>query len=146
MWEVGFLLSKQSIFFGFGEKYLIISAQKFYDYLPSNLHQSLYILIGVGPHSDFLAKLLASGIIGALAYVLTFFIPLSFFLKFIGHSLLNLRVTARLGTAYLIGIMIAGLFNETLSLKYLCSFYGLFLAIFLASIFVSEPMHPYEPK
>jgi O-antigen ligase len=83
MWEVGFLLANESLFFGFGEKYLGISVAKFYDFLPLNLHHPLNILIGTGPHSDFLAKLLASGIIGAFAYVITIFIPLLFFFKFI---------------------------------------------------------------
>jgi O-antigen ligase len=146
MWEVGFLLANESLFFGFGEKYLGISVAKFYDYLPLKLHHPLNILIGTGPHSDFLAKLLASGIIGAFAYVITILIPLLFFFKFIHHTSQSLRVSARLGTAYLIGIVITGLFNETLSLKYLCSFYGFILAIFLASIFINEPVNPYESK
>jgi O-antigen ligase len=143
---VSFLLSKESFLFGFGEKDLGRSVGKFYDYFPPNLHDPLNILIGTGPHSDLLAKLLASGIIGALAYFLTILIPLYLFLQFINHSSQYIRSTARLGTAYIIGIVIAGLFNETLSLKYLCSFYGFILAIFLASIFINEPVNPYESK
>ena len=146
MWEVGLLLSKQHFIFGFGEKYLAISVLKFYESLPPNLHGALNIIIGTGPHSDFLAKLLASGIIGAFAYIITLLIPLLFFFKFIHHTSKCLRVPARLGTAYLIGILITGLFNETLSLKYLCSFFGFILAIFLASIFITEPVNPHEPK
>jgi O-antigen ligase len=146
MWEVGLLLSKQHFFFGFGEKYLAISVSKFYESLPPNLHDPLNILIGTGPHSDFLAKLLASGIIGAFAYIITIFIPLLLFFKFIHHTSQSLRFPARLGTAYLIGIVITGLFNETLSLKYLCSFFGFIIAIFLASIFITEPVNPHESK
>jgi O-antigen ligase len=146
MWEVGILLVKENFYFGLGEKYLASSVEKFYNYLSPNLLHALNILIATGPHSDLLAKFLASGIIGAFAYLLVIFIPLFFFLKFITHYSQSIQAPAKLGAAYLIGIMITGLFNETLSLKYLCSFYGLLIAIFLASIFTTKTVNPYEPK
>ena len=141
----GSAIFETTLFFGIGEKYLAISVSKFYESLPPNLHDPLNILIGTGPHSDFLAKLLVSGIIGAFAYIITIFIPLLLFFKFIHHTSQSLRFPARLGTAYLIGIVITGLFNETLSLKYLCSFLG-FITIFLSSIFITEPVNPHESK
>jgi O-antigen ligase len=135
MWEVGLLLLKEKFFFGFGENHMEFSILKYYESFPPELQEPLNIIVKTGPHSDFLAKALASGILGVFGYFFTILIPLFFFLKFFYCPLQIPRDSARLGTSYIIGIVISGLFNEALSLKYLCSFYGLLLAIFLASIF-----------
>ena len=81
MWEVSFLLIQESPFFGFGERSLSESIKLFSNKIPSHLVDPLQILIGTGPHSDFLAKMLSSGLLGAGAYCFTLGVPLFYFVK-----------------------------------------------------------------
>lgn len=101
---------------------------------PIQFREAIYHLSNTGPHSDFLAKLLSMGYIGCLAYVLTVFTPLIVFIKNIFNANLQQRSASRIGLYYLIGIIICGLSNEMLSLKYLCSFYGLMIACLAAEV------------
>ncbi len=101
---------------------------------PIQFREAIYHLSNTGPHSDFLAKLLSMGYIGGLAYVLTVFTPLIVFIKNIFNANLQQRSASRIGLYYLIGIIICGLSNEMLSLKYLCSFYGLMIACLAAEV------------
>jgi O-antigen ligase len=101
---------------------------------PIQFREAIYHLSNTGPHSDFLAKLLSMGYIGGLAYVLTVFTPLMIFIKNSFNANLQQRSASRTGLYYLIGIIICGLSNEMLSLKYLCSFYGLMIACLAADV------------
>lgn len=96
--------------------------------------EAIYHLSNTGPHSDFLAKLLSMGYIGGLAYVLTVLTPLLVFMKSIFNTNLQQRNAGRIGLYYVIGIIVCGLSNEMLSLKYLCSFYGLMIACLMAEV------------
>ncbi len=101
---------------------------------PIQFREAIYHLSNTGPHSDFLAKLLSMGYIGCLAYASTVITPLLVFIKKIFNANLQQRSASRIGLYYLIGIMICGLSNEMLSLKYLCSFYGLMIACLAADV------------
>ena len=146
MWEVSFLLIQESPFFGFGERSLSESIKLFSNKIPSHLVDPLQILIGTGPHSDFLAKMLSSGLLGAGAYCFTLGVPLFYFVKSFLSQDKNSRSISILGIIYICGVLICGLFNETLSLKYLCSFYSIVTAALLAIIF-SNPIQSHNgPK
>jgi O-antigen ligase len=101
---------------------------------PIQFREAIYHLSNTGPHSDFLAKLLSMGYIGCFAYVLTVITPLMIFIKNSFNANLQQRSASRIGLYYLIGIIICGLSNEMLSLKYLCSFYGLMIACLAAEV------------
>lgn len=101
---------------------------------PIQFREAIYHLSNTGPHSDFLAKVLSMGYIGGLAYILTAFIPLLIFIKNTFNANYQQRSASRIGLYYLIGIIICGLSNEMLSLKYLCSFYGLMIACLAADV------------
>jgi O-antigen ligase len=101
---------------------------------PIQFREAIYHLSNTGPHSDFLAKLLSMGYIGGLAYTLTVLTPLLIFIKNIFNANLQQRNAGRIGLYYVIGIIICGLSNEMLSLKYLCSFYGLMIACLMADV------------
>lgn len=101
---------------------------------PIQFREAIYHLSNTGPHSDFLAKLLSMGYIGGLAYVLTVLTPLLVFMKSIFNTNLQQRNASRIGLYYVIGIIVCGLSNEMLSLKYLCSFYGLMIACLMAEV------------
>ena len=87
-----------------------------------------------GPHSDILSKLLSSGLIGLIAYLALLGVPFYFFWKNRNAILGNNKKAARIGMYYIVGVFIAGLSNEQLSLKYLCTFYGLMIATLLAQV------------
>lgn len=92
------------------------------------------ILIYSGPHNDLLDMLLASGILGAVSFVLLLFGPMVFFWR---HRLAadhNVRLASELGVFLTVGVFVCGLTNEMLSLKYLASFYGVTIAALAAQI------------
>jgi O-antigen ligase len=147
MWEVSFLLIQESPLFGFGEKNLRDSILSLSEKIPIYLNEPLAILIGTGPHSDILAKLLANGLFGFVAYMATLGGPAYLFfnsLKHANHK--SAQAAANLGLIYISGLFFCGLFNETLSLKYLCSFYAMMVAILLASALSIDPATQNEPQ
>jgi O-antigen ligase len=87
-----------------------------------------------GPHSDILSKLLSSGLFGLIAYLCLLFVPFYFFYAHRNSLIADKKRAARMGMYYITGIFIAGLSNEQLSLKYLCTFYGLMTATLLAQV------------
>ncbi len=91
-------------------------------------------LIQAGPHSDILSKGLSLGIFGIFSYLALIFFPFFIFFKNITSSNLRSSKAAQMGCIYISGIFISGLFNEILSLKYLCSFYGLMIACLSADV------------
>lgn len=78
-----------------------------------------------GAHNDALQMMIVSGVWGLLAYLLIIFVPLVFFLgkrlKLHGEA----RLACELGACLVLGVMVCGLTNELLSLKYLASFYSI---------------------
>ena len=91
-------------------------------------------LINAGPHSDILSKGLSLGIFGIFSYLSLILLPFFTFFKKITSSSYSIRKAAQMGCIYISGVFVAGLFNETLSLKYLCSFYGLMIACLAADV------------
>ncbi len=101
---------------------------------PIRYSGAIYHLSNTGPHSDLLAKLLSMGYIGGVSYLLTVLIPTIIFLKNIKHIDRQKSEASQIGFYYILGIIICGLSNEMLSLKYLCSFYGLMIACLAADV------------
>lgn len=91
-------------------------------------------MIAAGPHSDILSKGLSLGFMGITAYLLTILCPAVLFASKIKDNNPNIRDAANLGLIYVTGVLVVGLFNETLSLKYLCSFYGLMIACLTSQV------------
>lgn len=133
MWTVSFQLIIEN-WVGYGEIAIKQLATNHPQYTGTHQH-GLKDLIEAGPHSDILSKGLSFGLLGILSYLALIFIPAYFFIKNLNSINLNVKNAARTGFLYLTGIFIAGLFNENLSLKYLCSFYGLMIACLTAQIF-----------
>jgi hypothetical protein len=61
-------------------------------------------------------------------------VPFSIFWKYRNALDFNVKHAAKIGLFYITGVFIAGLSNEQLSLKYLCTFYGLMVAALLAQV------------
>ena len=133
IWELSLQFSKNSLLFGFGEKdiaSLIIGTT-----LDTPVNRlAIDTLVNTGAHSDIISKLLSLGLVGLLAYFYTLFLPFFVFLSNRYSDNDDIQQASYMGIYYVIGVFVAGLSNEQLSLKYLCSFYGLMIAILLAQV------------
>ncbi len=110
--------------------------------LYTGIHQhGVKDLINAGPHSDILSKGLSLGLLGIMAYLATIFIPFMFFLKNITFLQTTDRKAVLIGLIYITGVFVSGLFNETLSLKYLCSFYGLMIACLTSQVLYEKSIN-----
>jgi hypothetical protein len=76
-----------------------------------------------------------------MAYLATIFIPFMFFLKNITFLQTTDRKAVLIGLIYITGVFVSGLFNETLSLKYLCSFYGLMIACLTSQVLFEKSIN-----
>jgi O-antigen ligase len=134
MWKFSFEFANQSLLFGFGEeKNMLMTLQNSPLNIPAN-QVAIITMAGTGPHSDILSKLLSAGIIGLAAYFLILLAPSFMFWKNRNSTDADKKIASRIGIYYIVGIFIAGLSNEQLSLKYLCTFYGLMIATLLAQV------------
>jgi O-antigen ligase len=134
MWKFGFQFANESLLFGYGEEKNMLVVLK---NSPLNIAANeiaINTMAVTGPHSDIMSKLLSAGLFGLVAYLSLLFIPFSIFWKHRNTQDFNVKQAARIGLFYITGIFFAGLSNEQLSLKYLCTFYGLMIATLLAQV------------
>lgn len=132
MWAASAQLIYENIW-GYGE--IAIKEIALNHPLYSSIYQNgVKDLIQAGPHSDLMSKGLSLGVMGLIAYLGLIFIPFTLFIKNIKSKFEDIQKISQLGAIYITGVFVAGLFNETLSLKYLCSFYGLMIACLAASV------------
>jgi len=134
IWKFSFQFAGESLLFGYGEeKNMMQLLSNSPLNIPAN-EIAISTMAATGPHSDILSKLLSSGLFGLLAYLCLLFVPFYFFYTHRNSLIANKKRAARMGMYYITGVFIAGLSNEQLSLKYLCTFYGLMAATLLAQV------------
>jgi len=145
MWKFSFEFANQSLLFGYGEeKNMLLTLQN----SPLNIlanQMAITTMAGSGPHSDILSKLLSAGLIGLAAYFLLLLAPSFMFWQHRNSKDADKKIASRIGIYYIVGIFIAGLSNEQLSLKYLCTFYGLMIATFLAQTLCQASAKNHNP-
>ena len=134
MWKFSLQFASESLLFGYGEEknmLLILSNSPL-----NNIENQVAIgtMANTGPHSDVLSKLLSAGILGLGAYLMLLVAPFIVFWRHCNCDNRDKKLASRIGAYYITGIFIAGLSNEQLSLKYLCTFYGLMIATLLAQV------------
>ena len=134
MWKFSFEFAKNSLLFGYGEeKNMLMAIKNSSLNVPAN-HLVIFQMAGTGPHSDILSKLLSAGTIGLAAYFLVLLGPSFMFWRHQNSKDTDKKLASRIGLYYIVGVFIAGLSNEQLSLKYLCTFYVLMIATLLAQV------------
>lgn len=134
MWKFGWKFAEESFWFGYGEeKNMVQVLQNSPLNIPVN-EVAINTMAATGPHSDILSKLLSTGIFGLLAYLCLLLAPFIIFWQHRHEINPDAKTASRVGLCYITGIFIAGLSNEQLSLKYLCTFYGLMIAVLLAQV------------
>jgi O-antigen ligase len=134
VWKFGFQFANESLLFGYGEEKNMMQVLQ---NSPLNIaanETAINTMALTGPHSDILSKLLSAGLFGLCAYLSLLLVPFFIFWKRRNALDFNVKQAARIGLFYITGIFIAGLSNEQLSLKYLCTFYGLMIAVLLAQV------------
>jgi len=72
-------------------------------------------------------------------------VPFYFFYAHRNSLLVDKKRAAHMGIYYIAGVFITGLSNEQLSLKYLCTFYGLMTATLLAQLLQASSMGSDQP-
>ena len=133
IWDVSMTLARESPWIGYGETGLKAVLVTHPLNIPAN-RSAIDTLLFAGAHSDILAKQLSMGIIGLAAYFATMLVPWLYFWKHRCHAHCDSRAAAHLGLYFITGVFVCGLTNEMLSLKYLCSFFGLMIAGLAADI------------
>jgi O-antigen ligase len=134
IWKFSFQFAGESLLFGYGEeKNMMQLLSNSPLNIPAN-EIAINTMALTGPHSDILSKLLSSGLFGLLAYLCLLFVPFYLFYTHRNSFIADKKRAARMGMYYITGVFIAGLSNEQLSLKYLCTFYGLMAATLLAQV------------
>ena len=145
MWIFAFQFASESLLFGYGEEKNMLQQLS---NSPLNIPANAIVINTMavtGPHSDILSKLLSSGLFGLFAYLCLLFVPFYFFYVYRNSLYPDKSRAARIGMYYITGILIAGLANEQLSLKYLCTFYGLMTATLLAQVLQASTIGSDQP-
>ncbi|AKD24592.1 Lipid A core - O-antigen ligase-related enzyme [Polynucleobacter duraquae] len=134
IWKFSLQFANESVLFGYGEeKNMLQFLQNSALNIPEN-KTAINILALAGPHSDILSKLLSTGIFGLVAYLGLLLLPLIIFYRHRNDIDLDKKMASRVGLYYIVGVFIAGFSNEQLSLKYLCTFYGLMIVTLMAQV------------
>ena len=134
MWKFSFQFANESLLFGYGEEKNMMQVLQG---SPLNIlanETAINTMALTGPHSDILSKLLSAGLFGLIAYLSLLFVPFYIFWNHRNGLNASKKIASRVGLYYIVGVFIAGLSNEQLSLKYLCTFYGLMIATLLAQV------------
>ncbi len=131
MWQVTWELFQKNPFLGYGDsgyQHLLNDPNLIGNYSPIVLET----IAKAGPHNEYIANLLRSGVFGGLAIVITLFAPFYVYLK----SLSRLPGTSvrtfnsnHLGLALFVCLAISSMSVEIFNLKYTSSLYGLLIAM-----------------
>ena len=133
MWQISWVLFKQNPFSGFGD--LGYQSQLLLPQIQSVFSsEAISTMAAVGPHNEYLANMVRSGIFGLVAVLLQFFVPSMIFIRGRKSSVRAIKGTSEIGLCLVVGMMIASLSVEVLTLKYTNSFYGLMIACLCASV------------
>ena len=146
IWKFSFQFASESLLFGYGEeKNMMQLLSNSPLNIPAN-EIAINTMALTGPHSDILSKLLSSGLFGLIAYLCLLYVPFYFFYIHRNSPITDKKRAARMGMYYIVGVFIAGLSNEQLSLKYLCTFYGLMTATLLAQVLKASKRSADQPS
>ena len=138
MWQISWVLFKHSPFYGYGD--LGYQSQLLIPQIQSAFSQeAISTMRTVGPHNEYLANMVRSGIFGLTAVLLQFFVPGVVFIRGLKSSIKGIKSASAMGLCLVMGMMITSLSLEVLTLKYTCSFYGLMIAALCASVLWKRP-------
>jgi O-antigen ligase len=138
-WQMSWILFKQSPLYGYGD--LGYQSQLLAPQFRSLFSEQSITLMGrVGPHNEYLANMVRSGVFGFIAVSLQFFVPGLIFIRGLKSPILDVKSVSAMGLSFVMGMMITSLSLEVLTLKYTNSFYGLMIAALCASVLWKRPV------
>ncbi len=138
MWTISWELFKQSWLYGYGDLGYQVQLLK-PQFQSAFSQEAISMMKSVGPHNEYFANMVRSGIFGLIAVLLQFFVPGVVFIRGLQSSVQEVKSTSAMGLCLVIGLMITGLSLEVLTLKYTNSFYGLMIAALCASVLWKRP-------
>jgi len=137
-WQVSWVLFKQSPWCGYGD--LGYQSQLLMPKIQAAFSPEVISLMErVGPHNEYLANMLRSGIFGFIAVSAQFFVPGMVFIRGLKSSTQGIKSASAMGLCFVMGLMITSLSQEVFTLKYTNSFYGLMIAALCASVLWKRP-------
>jgi O-antigen ligase len=133
MWQVSWALIKLSPIHGYGDlgyqtHLLTPQIQTVFS------REAISVMAAVGPHNEYLANMVRSGVFGFIAVSMQFFVPGLIFIRGLKSSIQVVKSTSAMGLCYVMGIMIGSFSVEVFNLKYTSSFYGFMIAALCASV------------
>jgi len=138
MWQISWVLFKQNPFCGYGD--LGYQVQLLMPHIQSAFsREAISTMEHVGPHNEYLANMVRSGIFGLVAVLLQFCVPGMVFIRGLKSPIQVVKSTSAMGLCLVMGLMITSLSLEVLTLKYTNSFYGLMIAALCASVLWKRP-------
>ncbi len=138
MWQISWVLFKQNPFCGYGD--LGYQAQLLMPQIQSAFsREAISTMEHVGPHNEYLANMVRSGVFGLVAVLLQFCVPGMVFIRGLKSPIQVVKSTSAMGLCLVMGMMITSLSLEVLTLKYTNSFYGLMIAALCASVLWRRP-------
>lgn len=138
VWQLGLELFAASPLAGYGSKAVQTTQLAHPELLSAAPPEIVHILAQGGPHNDLLTLALSHGVFGIAAFAALLFVPAAFFWRRRNTATGDARLACELGVCLVAGVLVCGLTNEMLSLKYLASFYGLTVAGLAAQILSEE--------
>jgi O-antigen ligase len=137
-WQMSWVLFKQNPFCGYGD--LGYQTQLLMPQIQATFSpDAISLMRSVGPHNEYLANMVRSGIFGFIAVSLQFFVPGVVFIRGLKSSIHGVKSASAMGLCLVLGMMITSVSQEVLTLKYTNSFYGLMVAALCASVLWKRP-------
>ncbi len=133
MWKISWQLFLHHPFWGYGDKgYIGFLNEPWFSSSASAMAKET--IICCGPHNELLSNTLRYGIVGSIAVICLFLVPLILFVRHCNHCDPDIAHASRLGLVYIICLTICSITMEVFNLKYTSTFYGLMIAGLFAQI------------
>lgn len=148
MWQVTWELVQKNPFAGYGDsgyQHLLNNQNLTGNYSPIVIE----IIAKAGPHNEYIANLLRSGIFGGLAIFIILFAPLFVYIKSLFQPHFDSEKifhSKHLGLALFLCLAISSMSVEVFNLKYTSSFYGLLIAMIYSQIITEQSANTNEQK
>ena len=132
MWHMSWEFFKHSPWYGYGD--IGFRAYLNEPWITSFADAESRGIISNGPHNEFLANLLRSGVLGGISVLGLFFVPFVLFWRQRHHSDAQVAMASHMGLAYLVCLIVCSISFEVFTLKYTATFYGLIIAGLAAQV------------
>lgn len=133
MWKMSLYLLAQAPWTGYGDHQLLPYLSDPY-ILSFADKESIKTIQCCGPHNEIMAHSLRSGIWGLFAILLTYLLPILFYLRIRNQLNNRFKPIAHIGLSFSLGLLICAFLSEMLSLKFIYSYYSLIQAGIIGTI------------